>query len=246
MSRRSSRCSPAASPRPAGSPGIAASTLPRPTRCCASSSTRSPAPGPGPRCTRAPPDVPVELLVGAGFTAISFDLSLAHPDDVWAESFEKGIDLWLGVVPSTDAERHRRRCDAGRAFFGRFGFDEEAYAQRLVVTPTCGLAGASPAWARQALSRKASPAHQRIAEKTETDDGDDPAADGEGDVAVEDPGHDDAGDEEHDADDGVLHPLGSGEMVGHDVLPFGWQPCCHAEREWSPPDDKVDAWRPTT
>ncbi len=39
-----------------------------------------------------------------------------------------------------------------QTFFGHFGFDEEAYAQRLVVTPTCGLAGASPAWARQALS----------------------------------------------------------------------------------------------
>jgi len=37
-------------------------------------------------------------------------------------------------------------------FFGHFGFDGEAYADRLVVTPTCGLAGASPAWARKALS----------------------------------------------------------------------------------------------
>ena len=100
------------------------------------------------------PDVPVELLAGAGFTAISFDLSLARPDDVWAESFEQGTDLWLGVVPSTDTAGVTDKALATRiaAFFGRFGFDEEAYAERLVVTPTCGLAGASPAWAREALS----------------------------------------------------------------------------------------------
>jgi hypothetical protein len=100
------------------------------------------------------PDVPVDLLAGAGFTAISFDLSLARPDDVWAESFEKGVDLWLGVVPSTDATGVTEKVLAKRVetFFGHFGFDQEAYAERLVVTPTCGLAGASPAWARQALS----------------------------------------------------------------------------------------------
>jgi methionine synthase II (cobalamin-independent) len=100
------------------------------------------------------PDVPVDLLAGAGFTALSFDLSLARPDDVWAETFEQGVDLWLGVVPSTDTSGVTDSTLASRVqgFFGRLGFDEEAYAERLVVTPTCGLAGASPAWARQALA----------------------------------------------------------------------------------------------
>ncbi|MFI5427969.1 methionine synthase [Aeromicrobium sp. UC242_57] len=100
------------------------------------------------------PDVPVELLAGAGFTAISFDLSLARPDDVWAETFEKGVDLWFGVVPSTDVSGTTEKALAERidTFFSRFGFDEETYADRLVVTPTCGLAGASPQWARHALA----------------------------------------------------------------------------------------------
>lgn len=103
------------------------------------------------------PDVPTELLAGAGFAAISFDLGLARPDDIWAETFEKGVDLWFGVVPSTSpagpAEASQKVL-TGRVdtFFGRFGFDEESYADRHVVTPTCGLAGASPQWARQALS----------------------------------------------------------------------------------------------
>ena len=109
------------------------------------------------------PDVPVELFAGAGFTAISFDLSLARPDDVWAETFEKGVDLWFGVVPSTDTASVTDQALAGRieTFFGHFGFGEESYADRLVVTPTCGLAGASPAWARTALSTAQSVAARR-------------------------------------------------------------------------------------
>ena len=99
------------------------------------------------------PDLPVELLAGAGFAAISFDLGLAKPADVWAETFEQGVDLWVGVVPSLDA----RVSDAEIAsmietFFSQLGFDGDAYADRLVVTPTCGMAGASPGWARTALS----------------------------------------------------------------------------------------------
>ena len=32
------------------------------------------------------------------------------------------------------------------------GIDPEETGDRLVVTPTCGLAGATPAWARQAMT----------------------------------------------------------------------------------------------
>lgn len=120
-------------------------------------------PGARPVVHSCAPDVPVELLAGAGFAAISFDLSLARPDDVWAESFEQGMDLWPGVVPSTDTTGVTDRALATRieTFFGHFGFDEEAYADRLVITPTCGLAGASPAWARSALAIAASVAARR-------------------------------------------------------------------------------------
>lgn len=114
------------------------------------------------------PDVPVELLAGAGFTAISFALSLVRPDDIWAESFEKGVDLWFGVVPSTGTTGTMGKAVTDKAlagrietFFGHFGFEEEAYADRLVVTPTCGLADASPTWARAALSTAQSVADRR-------------------------------------------------------------------------------------
>ncbi|MCW2770055.1 MAG: methionine synthase [Aeromicrobium sp.] len=99
------------------------------------------------------PDVPVDLLAGAGFSAISFDLGQVRPADIWAESFERGVDLWFGVVPSTDMPGVTGKALAERVatFFGHFGFDEDTYAPRLVVTPTCGLAGASPDWVRTAL-----------------------------------------------------------------------------------------------
>ena len=65
------------------------------------------------------------------------------------------------------------------------------------------------------VSRKASPAHQRVAEKTKADDGDDPSDDGESDVAVEDPGQDNTADQQHDAQDGGPHLLEAGAMVDH-------------------------------
>ena len=107
-------------------------------------------------------DVPVGLLAGAGFAAIGFDLS--HVDtatlDPWAQAFEAGVDLWTGVIPAVDPPsfsdvEHVRRV---RDFLSALGFGSAQYAERLTVTPTCGLAGASPAWAAKALA-----AAQRVA-----------------------------------------------------------------------------------
>ncbi|TCI95650.1 methionine synthase [Aeromicrobium sp. IC_218] len=99
------------------------------------------------------PDVPVALLRGAGFQALAFDLALAHPHDAWAEAFEAGVDLWPGAVPAveqpgSDAVLGRRL----ETFFDRLGFARDAYDERLVVTPACGLAGVSPTAARRALA----------------------------------------------------------------------------------------------
>jgi len=88
--------------------------------------------------------VPIDLLRGAGFSGISFDLSLARPDDAWAEAFEVGVDLWVGATGRAD-ERIAR-------FFGALGYEPESFADRLVVTPPCGLAGATPESSRAALA----------------------------------------------------------------------------------------------
>lgn len=98
--------------------------------------------------------VPVELLAGAGFGAISFDAALAKPDEHWAAAFEAGVDLWPGVVPAsgslaTSPSDVRRQVDR---WFADLGFDEAAYGERTVITPACGLADSSPAEARAALA----------------------------------------------------------------------------------------------
>lgn len=100
-------------------------------------------------------DVPVALLRGAGFEAVSFDLSLARPDDAWAEAFEAGTDLWPGLLSSVDPgpagldeTGARRRLEA---WFSRLGFGPDAWEPRVVLTPACGLAGATPAYSRRVL-----------------------------------------------------------------------------------------------
>lgn len=97
--------------------------------------------------------VPVDLLVGAGFGAISFDATLAQPDEHWAAAFEAGVDLWPGVMatagPWPAPADVRRRVDR---WFADLGFDDAAYGERTVVTPACGLVGLSPDGAREALT----------------------------------------------------------------------------------------------
>jgi methionine synthase II (cobalamin-independent) len=97
--------------------------------------------------------VPVDLLAGAGFGAISFDAGLARPDERWATAFESGIDLWPGAVPATGdrlaVAEIRRRVDR---WFADLGFDDAAYGERTVITPACGLSGSSPDEARAALT----------------------------------------------------------------------------------------------
>lgn len=98
--------------------------------------------------------VPVELLAGAGFSAISFDANLNLPDERWAAAFEAGVDLWPGAVPTSGelpaAADVRRRVDR---WFADLGFDDDAYRDRTVITPVCGLTGIAPDDARAALAR---------------------------------------------------------------------------------------------
>jgi hypothetical protein len=97
--------------------------------------------------------VPVELLTGAGFGAISFDATLAKPDEHWAAAFESGVDLWPGAI-STSGELPTATDVRGRVdrWFADLGFDDAAYGERTVITPACGLAGAAPERARAALT----------------------------------------------------------------------------------------------
>ncbi len=102
------------------------------------------------------PDVPVALLAGAGFEAVSFDLGLAAPDDRWAEAFEAGTDLWIGAVPAVPGQGavmgERAVRERLERFADRIGADLRAESERFVLTPSCGLAGADPQGARHCLA----------------------------------------------------------------------------------------------
>lgn len=101
-------------------------------------------------------DAPLALLTGAGADGISVDLSVLTPasyDDIAGEIEKKHL-VFLGVVPSlgpsvepTDTALTERVV----RLLGMLGFDPETAAESLVITPSCGLAGAAPDWTRRAL-----------------------------------------------------------------------------------------------
>nr|BFE83064.1 hypothetical protein GCM10020093_056650 [Planobispora longispora] len=63
--------------------------------------------------------------------------------------------FFLGVVPGVDAALPDVGVVARPAveLWRRMGFSPATLASQVVLTPSCGLAGASPAYAQAALSR---------------------------------------------------------------------------------------------
>jgi cobalamin-independent methionine synthase catalytic subunit len=113
-------------------------------------------------CCAARP--PVRLLADVGAAAIGIDATLPGVAgrtaetaqlDAIGEVWDAGTPLLLGLVPSTppsgrvsDKALARPALDLA----DRLGFARHRLAGLAVPTPTCGLAGASPDWARRALT----------------------------------------------------------------------------------------------
>ncbi|MDQ0598743.1 methionine synthase II (cobalamin-independent) [Streptomyces canus] len=102
------------------------------------------------------PDVPFALLRRAGAAAISFDFSLLteRDDDAIGEAVEDGARLFAGVVPGTDTALSDPAGSVMgvRTLWRRLGLHPGLLAEAVTVTPACGLAGASPSYARAALA----------------------------------------------------------------------------------------------
>ncbi|MFD6973087.1 MULTISPECIES: methionine synthase [unclassified Streptomyces] len=98
------------------------------------------------------PEVPFGLLRRAGATGVSFDFSLLteREEDAIGEAVEGGAKLFAGVVPGTDAPLSDPAGSVMgvRKLWRRLGLAPGTLAESVVVTPSCGLAGASPAYAR--------------------------------------------------------------------------------------------------
>jgi methionine synthase II (cobalamin-independent) len=101
------------------------------------------------------PDVPIRLLTGAGAAGVSVDLDVLPLSayDELAGLLEQGHPVHLGVVPSVAPDSplsESRVTERVLRLLEMLGLDPESAAS-LVVTPSCGLAGADDRWARQAL-----------------------------------------------------------------------------------------------
>ncbi len=104
-------------------------------------------------CCAAEP--PIGLLRGAGAGGVSIDLAVlaAGAYDDLATALDEGSRVLLGVVPSTgdSAPATRGVVERVQRLLDMLGFDPAEVADQLVFTPACGMAGASPSYARAAL-----------------------------------------------------------------------------------------------
>jgi hypothetical protein len=109
-------------------------------------------------------DVPFKIIKDAGARAVAFDLSLlpagGRDQDELAEAVEAGLGVLAGVVqifserpgssrPGQPKDIVARVTD----LWHRMGIPPAGLERQVVLTPACGLAGASPAGARATLAR---------------------------------------------------------------------------------------------
>jgi Cobalamin-independent synthase, Catalytic domain len=101
------------------------------------------------------PGTPWALLRDAGAHGLSGDLSVLAADDLdaFGEALEAGERVALGVVPATEPDSvptETTLIERVLRLLDMLGLDPDTVGSQLVVTPSCGLAGATPGWAREA------------------------------------------------------------------------------------------------
>lgn len=99
---------------------------------------------------------PLALLRRSGAAMIGLDLGELKTADLdgVGEILEAGLSLALGLVPTTQPDRPptwRELAEPAVRLVDRLGFPRTVLATQVLVTPGCGLAGASEDWARAAL-----------------------------------------------------------------------------------------------
>jgi len=101
-------------------------------------------------------DLPWNLLQRSAISAISVDVGTLRAADLdgIAALVESGSTVVLGVVPATSPEKRPSAEEVAAAVVAvtdRLGFGRSALRDRVGVTPACGLAAATPQWARTAI-----------------------------------------------------------------------------------------------
>lgn len=116
---------------------------------------------------------PIRMLATTGAAAIGIDATrpafagtassagsagrgaLPAALDAIGETWDAGIPMMLGFLPTSAPAREPAIGDLARLGYDladRLGFDRLRLARLGVPTPACGLAGATPEWARRALA----------------------------------------------------------------------------------------------
>jgi methionine synthase II (cobalamin-independent) len=102
------------------------------------------------------PGVPVALLRSAGAAVLALDLDLVADLDPLGEAIDGGMGLLAGAAPTRPPTAGHppssaEVADRVRELWHRLGFPAARLPEQVVVTPACGLAGASPEYARAVL-----------------------------------------------------------------------------------------------
>ena len=97
---------------------------------------------------------PIGLFRAAGAVAVSIDSGVVQDLDALGTAVEAGTHLVLGVVPGTETTLPPPKATASRlhAWWSELGFPAEQLHDAVTLTPACGLAGATPAYARTAMA----------------------------------------------------------------------------------------------
>lgn len=100
-------------------------------------------------------EVPIELVRGAGAGGISVDLSVLPVGayEQLAVALDEGAQVYFGAVASTGENAPSAKAPLERVLrlLDMLGFDPEEVADQVVLTPSCGLAGASASYAQGTL-----------------------------------------------------------------------------------------------
>jgi hypothetical protein len=114
-------------------------------------------------------DIPFGIVMSAGADGISFDpAQLRRTDfDGFAEAAEAGLGMLIGALPTTGPRESQTTTRSGRDererptpsdtarivrdLWRKMDLPAAQCAPQVVITPACGLAGASPKQARDAL-----------------------------------------------------------------------------------------------
>ncbi|GGK98869.1 methionine synthase [Mangrovihabitans endophyticus] len=98
------------------------------------------------------PRVPLSVVRDATATAVALDLALLTELDPLGEAIDAGLGLFAGAAPATGTTASSAEvATTVRTLWRRLGFSDARLAAQVVVTPACGMAGATMPHVRSAL-----------------------------------------------------------------------------------------------